>query len=341
MVVGFRVFGAHIILILISVLIGADPVWAQSVIESESRDELVNLGQALTKLSKEDCAEIESSKGRFQIDTLRCLPAPIRRLISEKPKIDGPNCYNFANMTSGLQPFVRYVSETESDYFVDPLAGYCTPIQGEPEPGDYAMITGRARGLSQAIHGYIYLNSTFAITKNGSDKAEPWKIGRLEEIREKFMAPSNYVGSEKEHSIDVTYYKCAAKGESKTPAIRALSKPLEAFGRAMEAPVLKRPITAAMTHEIRRTLQGMRKAFSPQAIKALNASGNRYEAMRPLLEVYSHIATFGQIDIGDVSGFETAKVGADFAKVREEYAAFVRDLVVKTDSQGLISQELL
>lgn len=340
MQIGLRVLATHLILSLFF-LSGARAESSASVVKSGSREELTELGRALTKISGEDCAAVEESSGSFQLDTLRCLPAPMRRLMGEAQQIDGPNCYNLANMTSGLQPFARYVSEAESDYYIDPLAGYCTPIKRAPEPGDYVMIVGRARGLSQPIHSYIYLNEKYAVTKNGSEKSDPWKIGQIEEIRRKFMDPSNYVGSEKEHKIDLAYYKCAAKGEPKTPAIRALSKPLEAFGRAMEAPVLKRPITASMTREIRQALQGMKKAFSPQAIKALVDSKDRYETMRPLLEVYAHIATFGQINVGDVSGFENAKTATDFSKVREEYAAFVRDLVVKTDSQGLISPELL
>ncbi len=311
-----------------------------SVIGAGSREELSDLGRALTKISGEDCASIEEASGKFQLDTLRCLPAPLRRLMGETQQVDGPNCYNLANMTSGLQLFVRYVSETESDYVIDPKAGYCKPVTRAPEPGDYVMIVGKAKGLTQPIHSYIYLNEKYAVTKNGSEKSEPWKIGLVDEIRSKFMSASNYVGDPKDHTIEVTYYKCAAKGESANPAIRALSKPLEAFGHAMETPILKRPMTAVMVREIRQALQGVKKAFGAPAIKALNSSKDHYEVSRPLIELYSHIATFGQIDISESGRFENAKVASDFAKLREEYAAIVRDVVTKTDSVGLISPEL-
>ncbi len=320
----------------------AGQVFGQALTSIQSSDavELQELGAALSKISGEECAAVEAADGGHTLDTIRCLPAPLRRLVGQAPEVHGPNCYNLSNVTSGLQPFVRYVSDVESGFYTDPLSGYCTEVKRPPEPGDYVMVIGKAQGLAQPLHSYIHLTDKFAITKNGPETTEPWKIGRVEEIRELYMSPSNFTGTAKEHSIERIYYRCSAKGEAKDPIIRALAKPLHKFGRAMEVPTLSKPITQKMVTEISQSLKELKNSFGARAFAAIKKSSDPYEGMRPLLELYSHIATFKMISVDEPGRFENAATVRAYTRVREEYSSFVKDVIVRTDSIGLVSEEL-
>ena len=327
-------------LLTILFLLGSNRSIASTVVQGPKAVELKKLGAALTKISGEECAAVEAAGSGFALDTVRCLPAPLRRLICKGPEIYGPNCFNLSNMTSGLQPFVRFVSETESDFYTDPLAGYCTEVKRAPEPGDFVMVIGKAQGLTTQIHSYIFLTEEFAITKNGPKETDLWKIGPTQEIRELYMSPSNFAGSAKSHSIERVFYKCAQKGEAKDPIIRALSESLTGFGQAMEAPMLAKPITRKMMNEISQSFLKLKKAFDAKSIAAIRKTSDRYEGIRPLLEVYSHFAALKHIDVEEKGRFENEAAVKAYKNFREDYVAFAKDLIQKTDSIDWVSDDL-
>lgn len=319
----------------------AAPSVSGTVVQSTKVAELRLLRSALTQLSGESCGAITENDGVFNLETSPCLPKSVRHLVGKFPSVYGPNCYNFANILVGVQSFVRPVSDIEGGLVTEPALGYCRKVKRSPKAGDYVRVV--AAGEETDPHAYVYLTETFAFTKNGADASEPWKIGRVSEIRTLFMESVDHPG-QLDPSIGLAYYECGPRAVSKTAVLRILKGPADDLARALEAVHTERRITLAAVRRMSRAFETLRRTYNETAITAVNRNmdkGDPNDSVVLLVDVYANLGTFNYVATEKgLDPFASAAARREFIQLRSGYQRFILHLAKRTYSEDLIGSTL-
>lgn len=140
-----------------------------------------------------------------------------RALKNKKSALSGPNCWNSALYLSRLTSGIHHTTDTEFRYIIEsPL---CQKVE-IPKSGDVIALrrvgsSGRIlRGpLFSEVHGYTYLNTDRALSKNGTDASVGYDVLANDEVLKYYQRTDKRSckinGIPREHcNLVREYYRC-------------------------------------------------------------------------------------------------------------------------------------
>lgn len=161
----------------------------------------------------------EESK-KCEVEISGCIPGHVKLFHENKPKFRGPNCWNLSLTMSKIIPSMRYSQPKEMSFYM--RAPLCRGLKnGEArEAGDIGVIRRvndrkllRPASFAE-IHGFIYVSSKLAYSKNGMGEFIPFLLQDLDTVINKYKVPqrsecrNNELNTDSKCGISLAYYRC-------------------------------------------------------------------------------------------------------------------------------------
>lgn len=111
-------------------------------------------------------------------------------LVGMRPKVEGPNCWNYALFSFGLSNSIRNVDQNEFASIINsPLCQKLGPYETDFSStiGAIREIDERTRQITD-IHAFVYLNNNLVISKNGAGSRSAY----VQDTFERLMAIGLY-----------------------------------------------------------------------------------------------------------------------------------------------------
>ncbi|MGE3609529.1 MAG: hypothetical protein AB7I27_08075 [Bacteriovoracaceae bacterium] len=156
----------------------------------------------------------EDRKPQCKIDVTNCVPDHLVKYHGVNPnEKTGPNCWNLALVMKGILPALRFSSNEEMAFYMQPPL--CRNLKnGEKrQAGDIGAIRTINGHEVGEFHGFIYLSDDVAYSKNGSEEDSwPYLLQSLPEMLSIYEVPnskkcrSNEV--DKTCDLSASYFRC-------------------------------------------------------------------------------------------------------------------------------------
>lgn len=114
-------------------------------------------------------------------------------IVGQSPFGTGPNCWNYALYSNGLQLSLRSTEPAEFLFFLQsPL---CRLVHSTPQMGDIGSFSEISKDGSQITHhGFTYLTQNMVLSKNGANTQSHYQALSLEKLKQiKSYTPPGYL----------------------------------------------------------------------------------------------------------------------------------------------------
>jgi hypothetical protein len=162
-------------------------------------------------LEKKECniSILSRTDEKCEAKIKNCLPEKIEQVVGLTPSRAGPNCHNFAFLSSGTSCSVRHVNYKEAVNIYDSaLCKILTDLES-PRPGDI----GRIGSSMMTAHSFIFLTDEQMLSKNG-EMSSKYNIFNSEKIINAYGVSKNEAcksvkyRKSKQCTDGISYYRC-------------------------------------------------------------------------------------------------------------------------------------
>ncbi len=189
---------------------------------------------------------IKNSTDSCSYDVTACVPESVRELHDTFPAHSGPNCFNLALYTAGLNGGLRFASEEEMTLYMSSPFCHKLGTSEKPQPGDIGAIRTHPVNGMYEIHGFVYITEDLVYSKNTIDKGTSYSLQPTEDVYRYYpVGPARkckgaypYFLEDCAHKVD--YFRCGSLDDywKSQPELASISRPMldrfAAFERRLE-----------------------------------------------------------------------------------------------------------